>query len=369
MGAGRPEPRRLPAHAGVPGDVAGRRGATLAAVGRRSRTRCGWCRCRSRSARRARSSIAPSSACLKTAGRSRSWPCSSRRRTATARRPSGCARGSTQPLTIGAIASREPLDEASLDYLMPSHLDRGLRHAARRPGLVAEPRDAAQAARSAGRRAARRRAAAWRRGSRTSAGSCSATCCCCWAASGRVPGRLPAGALDRARGPAPARRGAAAADVAARPARGGAAGRVQRRRPARRPRRASRSVQQECPPRVLPFLAGLAQGERVPEDLRLLAVQALGNTRRAGGARCAARARRRRHAPSSGARSWPPRAPVVLAALRGAGARRGASTRRPSRCCGLAAVVDRRRLPRGGRSTDRWPIPPHSSTRWRRRSR
>jgi hypothetical protein len=38
-------------------------------------------------------------------------------------------------------------------------------------------------------------------------------------------------------------------------------------------------AQQECPPRVLPFVAGLAQGERVPEDLRLLAVQALGNSR------------------------------------------------------------------------------------------
>jgi hypothetical protein len=37
-------------------------------------------------------------------------------------------------------------------------------------------------------------------------------------------------------------------------------------------------VQKGCPPRVLPFLAGLAQGDRVPEDLRLLAVQSLGNT-------------------------------------------------------------------------------------------
>jgi hypothetical protein len=38
-------------------------------------------------------------------------------------------------------------------------------------------------------------------------------------------------------------------------------------------------VQHGCPPRVLPFLAVLAKSERVPEDLRLLAVQALGNTR------------------------------------------------------------------------------------------
>lgn len=41
-------------------------------------------------------------------------------------------------------------------------------------------------------------------------------------------------------------------------------------------------VQQGCPPRVLPFLAGIAHGERVPEDLRLLAVQALGQTRERG---------------------------------------------------------------------------------------
>lgn len=38
-------------------------------------------------------------------------------------------------------------------------------------------------------------------------------------------------------------------------------------------------AQQSCPPRVLPFVAGLAQGERVPEDLRILAVQALGNSK------------------------------------------------------------------------------------------
>jgi hypothetical protein len=37
-------------------------------------------------------------------------------------------------------------------------------------------------------------------------------------------------------------------------------------------------AQQSCPPRVLPFVAGLARGERVPDDLRLLAVQALGNS-------------------------------------------------------------------------------------------
>jgi hypothetical protein len=39
------------------------------------------------------------------------------------------------------------------------------------------------------------------------------------------------------------------------------------------------SVQHDCPARVLPFVAGIAQGVRVPEDLRLLAVQALGNSR------------------------------------------------------------------------------------------
>jgi hypothetical protein len=44
-------------------------------------------------------------------------------------------------------------------------------------------------------------------------------------------------------------------------------------------------VQQGCPPRVLPFVARLAQVEQVPEDLRLLAVQALGSTREPGSAR------------------------------------------------------------------------------------
>jgi hypothetical protein len=41
-------------------------------------------------------------------------------------------------------------------------------------------------------------------------------------------------------------------------------------------------VQQGCPPRVIPFVARLAQVEKVPEDLRLLAVQALANTRDPG---------------------------------------------------------------------------------------
>ena len=39
------------------------------------------------------------------------------------------------------------------------------------------------------------------------------------------------------------------------------------------------AVQHDCPARVLGFVAGIAQGMRVPEDLRLLAVQALGNSR------------------------------------------------------------------------------------------
>jgi len=39
------------------------------------------------------------------------------------------------------------------------------------------------------------------------------------------------------------------------------------------------SVQHDCPPRVLGFVVGLAQGVRVPDDLRLLAVQALGSSR------------------------------------------------------------------------------------------
>jgi hypothetical protein len=39
------------------------------------------------------------------------------------------------------------------------------------------------------------------------------------------------------------------------------------------------AAQQECPPRVLPFLLEVVQGTRMPEDLRLLAVQALGRSR------------------------------------------------------------------------------------------
>jgi len=39
------------------------------------------------------------------------------------------------------------------------------------------------------------------------------------------------------------------------------------------------AAQQECPPRVLPFLIELVQGTRLQDDLRLLAVQALGRSR------------------------------------------------------------------------------------------
>jgi hypothetical protein len=120
--------------------------------------RCGWCRCRSRSGRRTargsrdqhvpeggRRPAARGAARAGAAGRQR-WPRARARRL-------------TQPMAIGAIASAEPLDEASLDYLMPSLSIDGYWHAARRAGVIAEPRDAAQAARSAGDDAARRRAA------------------------------------------------------------------------------------------------------------------------------------------------------------------------------------------------------------------
>ena len=39
------------------------------------------------------------------------------------------------------------------------------------------------------------------------------------------------------------------------------------------------AAQQECPPRVLPFLLEVVQGTRMAEDMRLLAVQALGRSR------------------------------------------------------------------------------------------
>ncbi len=142
----------------------------------------------------------------------------------------------TQPLAIGTIASREPLDEPSLDYLMPSLSYDGYAHAARRAGLIAEPHHAPQAARSprpdvARRRGARRLASRRRPLVRAAQHAAAAR------ADGPGAGGLLDDALDHARRSPHPLRGAAIADGAARPARAGPAHRVQRRRPAGRARR------------------------------------------------------------------------------------------------------------------------------------
>jgi hypothetical protein len=97
-------------------------------------------------------------------------------------------------------------------------------------------------------------------------------------------------------------------------------------------------VQQGCPARVLPFVAGLAQGERVPEDLRLLAVQALGSSRDSAALDALV-------AIADGGRSvfgrqkLAAKSPLVLAALRAlAGAWRTHPKAAP--LIGLAAVAD-----------------------------
>jgi hypothetical protein len=97
-------------------------------------------------------------------------------------------------------------------------------------------------------------------------------------------------------------------------------------------------VQQGCPARVLPFVAGLAQGERVPEDLRLLAVQALGSSRDTAALDALV-------AIADGGRSvfgrqkLAAKSPVVLAALR---AMAGAWRKHPKAAplIGLAAAAD-----------------------------
>ena len=127
------------------------------------------------------------------------------------------------------------------------------------------------------------------------------------------------------------------------------------------------AVQQDCPPRVLGFLAGIAQGARVPEDLRLLAVQALGNSRERSAARRPRRRLRRRPyrlrtAESGGQdRGDAGGAAGAGAVVAIAPSRRGVA--------GGGGVVDGRRHPRGGPLEARWPTRPRSSTRWRRRFR
>jgi hypothetical protein len=182
----------------------------------------------------------------------------------------------TQPLTIGAIASREPLDEASLDYLMPSISLEGYgtlldvlvssrSRVTRRKlleRLASAPIDVVPLV------ASRLEGQPWfvQRNMLLILGRI-----------GRVPdgfplarwttdrdSRLRAEAL-RLQMALPGQR-----EVALKSAFSDADPRVVRV--------GITVVQQGCPPRVLPFLAVLARSERVPEDLRILAVQALGNT-------------------------------------------------------------------------------------------
>jgi len=183
----------------------------------------------------------------------------------------------TQPMAIGAIASREPLDEASLDYLMPALSIEGYgtlldvlassrSRVTRRKlleRLATTPLDvvALVAARLADDRWYVQR-----------------NMLLLLARMGRVPDGFPLARWtthtdERLRSEAlrlqmalPGQR-----ETALRAAFSDADPRVVRV--------GVGAVQQGCPLRVLPFLAGLAAGERVPEDLRLLAVQALGNTR------------------------------------------------------------------------------------------
>ena len=182
-----------------------------------------------------------------------------------------------QPLAIGTLASREPLDESSLDYLMPSLSIEGYgtlldvlassrSRITRRKlleRLAATPLDAAPLV------ASRLEDDRW---------YVQRNMLLLLSRMGRVPDGF---ALSRWIGHADARLRAEAL-------------RLQMSLPGQREhalkaafsdpdarvvRVGIGAVQQGCPPRVLPFLAGLARVEQVPEDLRLLAVQALANTR------------------------------------------------------------------------------------------
>ena len=183
----------------------------------------------------------------------------------------------TQPLAIGTIASREPLDENSLDYLMPSLsldgyatlldvLASSRSRITRRKlldRLVRTPLDVV------GLVASRLEDDRW---------YVQCNMLLLLARVGRVPADFPMTRWtthvdSRIRSEAlrlymalPGQR-----ERALRDAFNDADPRVVRVGVA--------AVQQDCPPRVLGFVAGIAQGVRVPEDLRLLAVQALGNSR------------------------------------------------------------------------------------------
>jgi len=182
----------------------------------------------------------------------------------------------TQPMAIGAIASREPLDEGSLDYLMPALSLDGY---ATLLDILASARSRVTRRKLLDRLAVTQLDVVPLVASRLEDDRwyVQRNMLLLLARVGRVPDGFP---LARWTTHADARLRAEALrlqmalagqrELALRAAFSDADPRVVRVGLA--------VVQQGCPPRVLPFLAGLARGERVPEDLRLLAVQALGNT-------------------------------------------------------------------------------------------
>jgi len=187
----------------------------------------------------------------------------------------------TQPMAIGAIASREPFDEASLDYLMPSLSIEGYSTLL---DVLASSRSRVTRRKLLDRLAMTQLDVAPLVTSRLEDDRwyVQRNMLLLLSRVGRVPEGFP---LTRWTGHADARLRAEAIrlqmslrgqrELALKAAFSDADPRVVRVGIA--------AVQQGCPPRVLPFVARLAQVEQVPEDLRLLAVQALGNTRDQGG--------------------------------------------------------------------------------------
>lgn len=183
----------------------------------------------------------------------------------------------TRPLAIAAIASREPLDEATLDYLMPwlsaegyaallDVLGSSQSRVARRKlldRLSRTPLDVIDLV------AGRLRDGRWyvqrnmllllARLGRVPVGFQMAA----WV--GHIDPRVRVEAL-RLQLDLPGQREAALRTAL-------------RDSDARVVRVGVVAAHQECPPRVVPFLVEVAQGTRMPEDLRLLAVQALGRSR------------------------------------------------------------------------------------------
>jgi hypothetical protein len=219
----------------------------------------------------------------------------------------------TQPSVIGAIASREPLDEASLDYLMPwlsldaydTLLDTLVSSRSRVTRRKLLERLASTSLDVVPLVAARLEDDRW---------FVQRNMLLLLSRMGRVPDGFP---LSRWTGHDDARlRSEALRLQMSLPGQREHAMRVAFSDADPRVVRVGLAVaRQSCPPKVLPFVAGLAQGERVPEDLRLLAVQALGNSKdpAALDALCAL---------ADGGRSFlgrqklAPKGPVVLAALR-----------------------------------------------------